>query len=504
MRVLLVYPQYPDTFWSFKHALKFVSKKAAFPPLGLLTIAAMLPREWDKKLIDLNVTNLSDKDIEWADYVFISAMAVQKDSVKNVIKRCQKLGTKIVAGGPLFTTGYEEFDEVAHFVLNEAEITLPLFLEDLRNGQAKHVYTSDKWADVKETPLPSWELIDAKKYSSMALQYSRGCPFDCEFCDIVVLNGHTPRTKGADQLLKELDEFHNRGWRGSVFIVDDNFIGNKKKLKAEILPAIIEWMKKRKKPFSLFTEASINLADDEELVRLMVKANFNMVFIGIETTNEDSLAECSKLQNRNRDMVASVRKLQNYGLQVQGGFILGFDNDPPAIFENMISFIQKSGIVTAMVGLLNAPRGTRLYRRLKKEKRLLSDFSGDNTDCTINFIPKMEYKNLIKGYKKVIDTIYAPKQYYERVKTFLKEYKPKGAKVVSFEFEQVKAFFKSVWYLGIKEKGRQYYWRLLAWTLTRRPQSFSMSVILAIYGFHFRKVVEKYIITLARDNGSRA
>jgi radical SAM superfamily enzyme YgiQ (UPF0313 family) len=263
-------------------------------------------------------------------------------------------------------------------------------------------------------------------------------------------------------------------------------------------------MKKRKKPFSLFTEASINLADDEELVRLMVKANFNMVFIGIETTNEDSLAECSKLQNRNRDLVAAVKKLQNYGLQVQGGFILGFDNDPPAIFENMISFIQKSGIVTAMVGLLNAPRGTRLYRRLKKEKRLLSDFTGDNTDCTMNFVPRMEYKSLMNGYKKVIDTIYAPKQYYERVKTFLKEYKPKGDKVVSIEFEQVKAFFKSIWYLGIKEKGRQYYWRLLAWTLARRPQSFSMSVVLSIYGFHFRKVVEKYIITLARDNGSRA
>jgi radical SAM superfamily enzyme YgiQ (UPF0313 family) len=286
--------------------------------------------------------------------------------------------------------------------------------------------------------------------------------------------------------------------------VDDNFIGNKKKLKAEILPAIIEWMKKRKKPFSLFTEASINLADDDELMRLMVKANFNMVFIGIETTHEDSLAECSKIQNRNRDMVASVRKLQNYGLQVQGGFILGFDNDPPAIFESMISFIQKSGIVTAMVGLLNAPRGTRLYRRLKKEKRLLSDFTGDNTDCTMNFIPRMEHKSLIDGYKKVIDTIYAPKQYYERVKTFLKEYKPIGAKVFSLEFEQVMAFIKSVWFLGIIGKGRQYYWRLLAWTLARRPQSFSLSVVLAIYGFHFRKVVERYIMTLSRDNGSRA
>jgi len=504
MRVLLVYPQYPDTFWSFKHALKFVSKKAAFPPLGLLTVAAMLPEDWEKKLIDLNVASLNDRDIEWADYVFISAMAVQRESVNTVIKRCRRLGAKIVAGGPLFTTGHEEFSEVDHFVLNEAEITLPLFLEDLRNGKAGHIYTTDKWADVRETPLPSWELINAKKYSSMAVQYSRGCPFDCEFCDIVVLNGHNPRTKGAAQLLKELEGFYKRGWRSSVFIVDDNFIGNKKKLKAEILPAIIEWMEEKKKPFSLFTEASINLADDEELMKLMVKANFNMVFIGIETTNEESLAECSKMQNRNRDLIASVKKLQNKGLQVQGGFILGFDSDPASIFENLISFIQKSGIVTAMVGLLNAPPGTKLYHRLKKEKRLISDFSGDNTDCTMNFIPKMEYKKLMNGYKKVIDTIYAPKQYYERIATFLKEYKPIGAKVVSPKWEHFKAFVKSVWFLGIVGRGRRYYWRLLAWTLARRPKSFSLSVIMAIYGFHFRKVVEKYIKILARGNGSTA
>jgi len=504
LRVLLVYPQYPDTFWSFKHALKFVSKKAAFPPLGLLTVAAMLPREWDKKLIDMNVANLSDKDIEWADYVFISAMAVQKDSANNVIKRCKSLGVKTVAGGPLFTTGYEEFADVDHFVLNEAELTLPLFLEDLQNECVKRIYTSDKWADLKTTPIPAWELVNMNKYSSMSIQYSRGCPFDCEFCDIVVLNGHTPRTKDKDQLLRELDEFHTRRWKSSVFIVDDNFIGNKRKLKAEILPALIEWMKARKTPFSLFTEASINLADDKELMRLMVEANFNMVFVGIETPNEESLAECRKLQNKNRDLVASVKKLQNYGLQVQGGFILGFDNDPSSIFESLIGFIQRSGIVTAMVGLLNAPTGTKLYRRLKRENRLSSGFSGDNTDCTMNFIPKMEYKRLINGYKEVINTIYAPKHYYERIKTFLKEYKPLVTKGFRPQLEHVKAFVKSVWFLGIIGKGRQYYWRLLAWTLARRPQSFSLSVTLAIYGFHFRKIAEKYAMTLARDNGSMA
>ena len=492
MRILLVYPQYPDTFWSFKHALKFISKKAAFPPLGLLTVAAMLPKEWEKKLVDMNITNLPDRDIEWADYVFISAMVVQKKSARNVIRRCKRLGAKIVAGGPLFTTEHEEFEGVDHFVLNEAEITLSPFLEDLSNGCARHIYASDEYPDISTTPIPSWELINMRKYSSMSVQYSRGCPFNCEFCDITVLNGHVPRTKDKEQLLKELDILHRRGWRNSVFIVDDNFIGNKRKLKVEILPALIKWMQSKRYPFSLFTEASVNLADDEELMRLMVKANFNAVFVGIETINEESLSECGKFQNKNRDLVASVKKLQNYGLQVQGGFIIGFDSDPPSIFENLISFIQKSGIVTAMVGLLNAPPRTRLYRRLKKEKRLVSDFSGDNTDCSMNFIPKMDHRILINGYKKVLDTIYSPKQYYERIKTFLKEYKPLKAKASLPQFEHLKAFVRSVWFLGIKEKGRRYYWRLLAWTLLKRPRLFPISVTLAIYGLHFRKVIMGY------------
>jgi len=493
LRILLVYPQYPDTFWSFKHALKFISKKAAFPPLGLLTVAAMLPKEWEKKLVDMSTAKLSDGDIKWADYVFISAMSVQRDSVRDVIKRCRKFGVKIVAGGPLFTTGHEEFDGVDHFVLNEAEITLPLFLEDLNNGCARHIYTSDEWADIKTTPMPSWELIDMKKYSTMSVQYSRGCPFDCEFCDIIVLNGHVPRTKGKDQVLEELDALYKQGWRSGVFIVDDNFIGNKRKLKAEILPVIIEWMEKKKHPLSLFTEASINLSDDEELMQLMVKANFETVFVGIETTCEESLSECGKFQNKDRDLIASVKKLQNYGLQVQGGFIIGFDNDPHTIFENQISFIQRSGIVTAMVGLLNAPPGTKLYRRLKNENRLLPDFSGDNTDCSMNFIPRMDYKTLIDGYKEVLNTIYSPKEYYERVKIFLKEYKPLRAKAFHPQFGHLRPFARSVWFLGIKEKGRKYYWRLLTWTLLRRPRSFPVSVTLAIYGFHFRKVVKGYI-----------
>lgn len=324
MKILLVYPQYPDAFWSFKYALRFISKKAAFPPLGLLTVAAMLPKEWQKKLVDMNTTTLTDEDIKWADYVFISAMIVQQKSVREVIARCREFNTKIVVGGPLFTTGYEQFDlgDVDHFVLGEAEATLPLFLEDLQKGCARHIYESNEHPEITKTPIPLWELVDMKKYASMNVQYSRGCPFDCEFCDIVILNGHRPRTKDKGQLVVEFEALYRQGWRGGVFIVDDNFIGNKRKLKAETLPAIIEWSQKRKYLFRFFTEASINLADDEELMQLMTKAGFDTVFVGIETPNEESLVECSKFQNTNRDLVASVKKIQNYGLQVQGGSLL--------------------------------------------------------------------------------------------------------------------------------------------------------------------------------------
>lgn len=470
--------------------MKFISKKAAFPPLGLLTIAAMLPREWEMKLVDMNVKSLHDKDIKWADYVFVGGMLVQEESFKNVVKRCKSLGTRVVAGGPLPTAEYQSLEDVDHFVLNEAEITLPQFLADLQNGCAKHVYTSEKRPDIETTPMPVWDLIDMKQYNAMSVQYSRGCPFDCEFCDIVHLNGHIPRTKSKDQLLRELDSLYDRGWRSTVFIVDDNFIGNKKKLKTEILPAIIEWMKEKGYPFTLFTEASINLADDDELIQLVVEANFDTVFIGIETPSEAGLVECGKTQNRNRDLVASIKKLQNSGLQVQGGFIVGFDSDTPGIFESQISFIQSSGITSAMVGLLNALPGTKLYQRLKNEDRILPEAYGNNTDCSINFVPKMHHETLMKGYRNITRTIYSPKQYYGRVKTFLREYKPRSKKSSRLQLNHIRVVIKSTWFLGIIGKERRYYWNLLAWTLVKRPRSIPMSLNLAICGFHFRKVME--------------
>lgn len=492
MKILLVYPKYPDTFWGFRHALKFILRKAAIPPLGLLTVAAMLPKSWEKRLVDMNVKVLHDKDIAWADYVFITGMSIQRESVKEIISRCRKIGVRIVAGGPLFTAGHEEFSDIDHLVLDEAEITLPQFIEDVKSGNIKHIYTSNQRADLRNTPIPLWSLVNMKKYASMNIQYSRGCPYNCEFCDITQLYGRVPRTKDKDQIIRELQSLYLKGWRGDVFFVDDNFIGNKQKLKTDILPAIMRWSKKRKYPFSFFTQVSIELSDDEVLLKLMANAGFDTVFVGIETPDEDSLMECGKFHNKNRNLYDSVKKIQKYGFQVQAGFIVGFDNDNLGIFDRQIKFIQKSGIVTAMVGLLNALRGTRLYYRLKNENRLLKNDSGNNTDYSINFIPKMRIDLLMNGYRKIVSTIYSPRYYYERVKTFLKEYTPIHRKVFQFKLRYFIAFIRSLVQLGIIGTERFYYWKLLVWAIVKRPHLFPQAIMFAIYGFHFRKVFEKY------------
>jgi len=490
MKILLVYPRYPDTFWSFKHALKFASKKAAFPPLGLLTIAAMLPRDWDKKLVDMNINKLNDEDIVWADYVFISAMITQKASAKEVISRCNKLGTKVVAGGPVFTTGYEEFDDVDHFVLGEAEATLPPFLEHLSNGCAQQIYDSEERPDITQTPAPLWDLIDVNQYAAMAVQYSRGCPFNCEFCDIIVMNGRTPRTKRTSQLLREFTAIYRTGFRGSLFIVDDNFIGNKPKVK-KMLPKIIRWQQKAGYPFLLLTEASLNLADDEDLMRMMAKAGFDRVFIGLETPVAQSLEECDKVQNEGRDMAIAVRTIQNHGMQVMGGFIVGFDSDPPSVFDSQIKFIQEMGVVTAMVGILTALPKTRLYNRLKSEDRLLTTSSGNNADGSVNFIPKMNAELLTDGYERIVRTIYSPQMYYARIGTFLDEYRPARVKRRRVYPWELRAFFKSVWHLGIASNSRGHYWKFLAKATFKYPRAFPEAVELSIFGFHFRKIAEQ-------------
>jgi len=494
MRVLFLYPKFPKTFWSFKYALPFIGKKAVFPPLGLLTISSLLPREWEKKLIDLNIQDLDEKDLRWPDFIFVSAMIIQKESVREIINLAKPLGKKIVAGGPLFTTGYEEFlNDIDCFVLGEGEVTLPLFLEDFKNNNLKKIYKPDKWPDISHTPIPEWKLIDMKEYASMGIQFSRGCPFNCEFCDIVLLNGRFSRTKNKKQILQELNALYRAGWQGDVFFVDDNFIGNKTKLKEEILPAIIEWMEEKNYPFSFNTQVSINLADDEELMVLMGRAGFATVFIGIESPKEESLKGCGKFQNVNRDLLASIRTIQNHGLQVQAGFIVGFDQDTPSIFDRMILFIQTSGIMTAMVGILQALPKTRLWERLDREGRLISQAT-TNTDGTINFMPKMDISSLKSGYKKIVSHIYSPKYYYQRLINFLKEYKPgkKKRKPVRITFNQFLALLKSIWILGIREKGRSYYWKLFFWSLFRKPKFFPLAIDLAVKGFHFRKISEEH------------
>jgi radical SAM superfamily enzyme YgiQ (UPF0313 family) len=440
----------------------------------------------------MNVSPLRDKDIRNADMVFISAIVAQKQSVAEVIARCKRHGVRTVAGGPLFTTTHEEYKAIDHFVLDEAELTLPQFLDDLKKGTLRHIYRAASRADITDTPVPRWDLIDMRQYASMNIQYSRGCPFNCEFCDITFLYWRESRTKRTEQVLTELDRLYHHGWRGAVFFVDDNFIGNKEKLKNEVLPAISRWMEQKRHPFIFNTQASINIADDKELMRMMTEAGFTTVFIGIESPSEESLAECNKTQNRRRDLLSCIRDIQQHGLEVQGGFIIGFDSDSPAIFEKQISFIQESGIVTAMVGLLNAMKGTKLYQRMETENRLLRTESGDNTDGSINFLPRMGEQVLREGYRKVVSTIYTPRHYYLRVRKYMEQFVPSATRHFVIQFPHIMAFLKSMFLLGILAKGRVYYWKLVLWTLFNNPRLFPHAVTFAIYGYHYRKVFERH------------
>jgi radical SAM superfamily enzyme YgiQ (UPF0313 family) len=488
MKILLIYPRCPDSFWSFKHALKFISKKAAVPPLGLITVSAMLPTTWQKKLVDMNITTLRTSDIQWADFVFISAMYIQKESVNEVISECEKLNKKIVAGGPLFTQEYSNYPQIDHFILNEAEITLPLWLADLSSGQPQRLYKTSEFADISVTPVPDYHLLARGRYVFMNIQVSRGCPFSCDFCEITSLLGHKVRMKHTSQVIDELDALYNLNWRGPVSIVDDNFIGNKKEIKSNLLPAMKKWMKIHRYPFEFTTQASINLADDDELMSLMIEAGINATFIGIETPEEVSLQDCNKIQNKERDMLKSVIKLQKAGFQVSAGFIVGFDSDSPAVFQKQIDFIQQSGIVTAMVGLLNAPKNTRLYKRLEAEDRLTIEATGNNTDSSMNFIPKMNSKELLEGYNNIIQNIYTTKPYYKRLRQALLNYNCLYRRQIRINLSLLGAFIKSVFIIGILNKGRLAYWKLVIWTLFNRPRSIIDAITYAVYGYHFRTI----------------
>ncbi|MGE5330087.1 MAG: B12-binding domain-containing radical SAM protein [Deltaproteobacteria bacterium] len=491
-KVLMVYPEIPVTYWSFKYALPFIKRKAPFPPLGLLTIAGLMPDNYDIKLIDMNVTKLREKDIQNAELIFISAMIVQKESFQKVVKLCNKLKKPIVAGGPYPTSSYENITGVDYFVLNEGEITLQRFIEDFEKGCAKKIYSDETKPDITFTPPPRYDLINVKKYVSAILQFSRGCPFNCDFCDVIEMFGRTPRAKNPWQFINELETVYQSGFRGSVFIVDDNFIGNKVQVK-KLLPEIAKWQKKREYPFTFFTEASVNLANEEELMDLMVEAGFDMVFLGIETPVQECLVEANKGQNIKQDLLESIKIIQKKGMEVSGGFILGFDNDPKNIFDLQINFIQKAGIPMAMVGLLNALPNTKLYKRLKSEGRIIKESSGNNThDLQLNFIPKMDYKGLIEGYKKVLSAIYLPKNYFDRAWELLKNLPVKKVAYKPVKLKELRALVMSLFRQALSSYGI-YYSKFLLKVLILKPKLFNEAVRIAIMGQHFFKITKEMV-----------
>lgn len=492
--ILLVYPKIPtNTYWSFKYALRFLKKKSAMPPLGLITLAALFPDNYNLRLIDMNIEALDDKDIQWADAVFVSAMIIQKESLKKVIANCKRLNTPVVAGGPYPTSSYQEIDGIDHFVLGEVEDTFKNFLRDLEKGNAKKLYHKPKHPDITHNITPRFDLLDMDSYSSMSIQYSRGCPFKCEFCDIWKVYGNKPRVKSAETIIRELEMLYLAGWQGPVFIVDDNFIGNKKRVKQELLPAIFDWQKKHNHIYRFTTEASINLADDKELLSGMRDAGFNQVFIGIETPSMEALKETGKYQNLKTDMIKAVHTVQEYSIEVMAGFIIGFDTDKEDIFDRQISFIQQTGIPQAMVGLLTALPGTELSNRMEREGRLLSTPDGNNThEMATNFITLMDSSTLKEGYKKVLGAIYDSnlKNYFNRCSTLLDSIKKSDHFQREIRFDEIRILFKSLFRQPFTAYGFQYI-KFLLRNLLRHRDTIAEAIRFGIIGHHFHTITQE-------------
>jgi len=492
IQALLVYPHVPPTYWSMKYAVPFLGRRSAFPPLGLLTVAAMLPEDWHLRLVDLNVEPLDEALVAASDLVLTSSMLIQGESLKEVIALCNRCGVPVVAGGPHPTASWQEIEGVDHFVLNEAEVTLAAFLEDYRNGCPKALYQSPEKADLTCTPAPRWDLIQPQHYAAMALQFSRGCPHACEFCDITALFGHRPRCKTPAQFLAECDQLYALGWRGSLFVVDDNFIGNNRAVKT-LLAALATWQKARGFPFSLFTEASMLLAEDEELLDLMMASGFNMVFLGIETPDQETLASVGKAQNLRSDLGAAVHRIQSKGMEVTAGFIVGFDHDREDIFDRQLQFIQEAAIPTAMVGLLTALPGTQLHKRLEQEGRMIGASAGGNThDLTLNFEPLMNLNTLLSGYKRVLTELYRPNRYFERCSELLKRLKGHQQASRPIGLAELRAGLRSLLVQGFSSYARAY-WSFLLRSLLRRPRMAAEIVTMAVKGHHFFKMTQAMV-----------
>jgi len=481
------------------YMLPFMSKKSVQPPLGLMTVAALIPETYTLKLVDVNVSTLNDSDLEWADLVMISAMIIQKDSFDEVTTRAKQFNKKVVAGGPYCMSSHEKINNVDYFVLGEAEVTLPLFMKDYENGNPKNIYDSGEKPQITTTPPPRMDLINHNDYLCMAVQFSRGCPFNCEFCDIIEMFGRKPRTKDADQFINELQVIYDSGFRGSVFIVDDNFIGNIKQVKA-ILRKVVDWQKEHDYPFQFYTEASINVSSDTELLQLMQDSSFDFMFIGIESPDVETLRATQKGQNTKLDMVDAVETIYKHRVGVAAGFIIGFDTDDEDIFDKQIDFISETGIPQAMIGLLIALPNTQLHRRLKKEGRLLHEWSGNNTyELELNFVPKLPEQTLVEGYKRVIATLYEPRKYFDRCLKYLRTIPPErvgGRKVGRTE---KLAFFKSLFKQSFSFYGKEYlryFFKGMKISTKLLPDIISY----AINGHHFIRMTREFILAEAFIN----
>jgi radical SAM superfamily enzyme YgiQ (UPF0313 family) len=472
----------------FQYAAPLIGTKAALPPLGLLTVAAMLPRSWARRLVDLNVQPLSDDDLDWAEVVFLSAMTVQHVSVGEVIARCRARRKRIVAGGPHFFHYHAEIAGVDHVVLGEAEEVIDELCADLAAGRAKSVYRASGFPDVRKAPVPEWSLIRLDDYDAMPLQISRGCPFDCEFCDIIVLNGRKPRVKPPVQVEAELQALHDAGWRRSIFIADDNFYGNKKRCR-ELLEAIVAWRDARGGPFVFATQTSLNTADDPRVLDLMVRAGFAAVFIGLESVSPASLAECRKVQNLKRNMARALAAMQDRGLVVWAGFVFGFDSDTEAIFDAQTAFIEESAIALATISLMTAIPHTRLYDRLKAEGRLLGRFNSGFVDAGgLNFVPRMDPRTLIAGYKRVVGDVYEDEAYYRRARKTLARRIPPALASYPFGRRELGTLVRVLWHLGVRDEARRYFWKLVGFAVLRGRLALGLAITLMLMGYHLRKL----------------
>ncbi len=508
INILPVYPKFPPTFWGFNYSLPYIGKKAVMTPTGLATVAAMIPEEQFQvqRIIDLNIEPLTDEQIKNSDLISISSMIIQEDSRNEIIDRAHFHGKKVIDGGP-FPTSYPERTSNADYrICGEAEITLKPFLEDLLKGVAKKEYTEEeiirqgrfqgkltreRKPELSQTPMPRWDLINLNAYNSIAIQYSRGCPFDCEFCDITKLFGRVPRTKTNEQMLAEIQRIYDLNYNGSIFIVDDNFIGNKVNVD-KLLPEIIKWQKEHNHPFSFFTEASMHLAwpNYKKTLEMMVKAGFDEVFLGIESIDKEVLEKMGKKQNVKINPLDAVRIIQNSGLRVSGGFIIGSDGEKPTVFDNIYQFIQDAGIPIAMPGLLGVLKGTKLYERLEKEGRLREGVSGDNTHrFQFNFQPEMDEEFLINGYKELIKKLYTPKNYYKRCITLQENLGKKEHKQKRLNMTGIIAFGKSLIKI-LPSKGGFQYAKYLGRTLLTNPKYIPEAVTDAIKLKHFNTITE--------------